>query len=404
MKPMNFIPTIGKRLLLWLLPLFPSLLVQASVPIAEPPPIKPIVVIASTTERLKAIARFVLVEGTLWAEVYSHSIDSVEGPIPCWTYATVGMQSVNQKEMLLTVKREKGEAEDAFDRFLPNLFTSFYKFAQKGQVVDIGGITQLGPGGTPILGRPDFLGLIYTAPQSLPGLEVRPDQLTVLLVTQRELSLGLRLGMTRLLSRLGESVRYYPVPPWADRRRHEVFGPDSEETKSMLARVPGFDVPGMRVRIEDEDAASKDSEKVLPAPPGSLMKVNLPTGRVVLTVTSKAAPGLKKALSALNGQEVLCLHTELDPEADSCLVWKAGSTIPMAISKPGATGRHVTGNYLLLVGSQTTNAMKGVEDGFSFLLTSKDWERIREALSSGQALTLPGNDAMPALVIKGPTS
>jgi hypothetical protein len=242
-KPKPFRPCIGKRHLLWLLPLLPSLVVRASVPIEEPLPLKPIVAIRPTNGRLKPIARFALVEGKLWADVYSHSIDSVEGPIPCWTYVTVGMQSANQKEMLLTVKREKGEAEDAFDRFLPNLFTSFYKFAEKGQVVDIGGITQLGPGGTPILGRPDFLGLIYTAPQSLPGIEVRPDQLTVLLVTQRELSLGRRLGMTRLLSRLGESVRYYPAPPWADRKRQEVFGPDGEENKgSALNRVgnPGL--------------------------------------------------------------------------------------------------------------------------------------------------------------------
>jgi hypothetical protein len=58
---------------------------------------------------------------------------------------------------------------------------------------------------------------------------------------------------------------------------------------------------------------------------------------------------------------------------------------------------------VFLKSNQPTNSMKGLEDGFSFLLTSKDWERIREALSSGQALTLPGNGAMPALVIKAST-
>jgi hypothetical protein len=243
--------------------------------------------------------------------------------------------------------------------------------------------------------------LIYTAPQTLPGMEVRPDQLTVLLVTQRELSLGLRMGMTRLLSRLGESARYYPAPPWADRKRHEVYGPDSEETKSLLARVSAINVPGVRVSIENAENGPNDPAMGLPALPGSMTKVNLPTGRVVLTVTPEGAPRLKKAISELKAPGLLCLHAELDPEADACLVWKAGGTGPMAISKPGATGRRVAGNYLLLVGGQAANSMKGVEDGFCFLLTSKDWERVREALSSGQALTLPGNDATPALVVKG---
>ena len=351
--------------------------------------------------RLKPIARFVLVEGKLWAEVYSHTIDTAGGPLPCWTYATVGMRSANQKEMLLTVKREKGEPESAFDRFLPNLFTSFYQLALQGQSVDVGGYTQLGRGGTSILGRTDFLGLIYTAPQPLPGIQVSADQLAVLLVTERELKLALRLGTTRLLSRLGESTRYYPVPPWADRHRQEVYGPDTEEFKSLLAKMPGITVPGVRVRIEDEQKAAGSVRKVAP-PPGGGMMVTLPSGRVVLTVTSQAAPSLKKALSELKTPDMLCLHTEMDPEADSCLVWKAGESTPTAISKPGSLGEHVAGNYLLLVGGQTSNEMKGIEDGFSFLLTSKDWASIREALASGHPFTLPGNGSMPTLVINWP--
>jgi len=352
-------------------------------------------------ERLKPIARFALVEGKLWAEVYSHTLDTVEGPLPCWTYATVGMRSANKKEMLLTVKREKGEPETVFDRFLPNLFTSFYQFAQKGQCVDVGSYTQLGHGGTPILGRSDLLGLIYTTPQPLQGIEITADHLAVILVTERELKLGLSLGMTRLLSRLGEATRYYPVPPWADRKRPEVYAPDTEELKSLLAKMPGITVPGVRVRIDNEGKASSDSKRVAP-PPGGGMMVKIPSGRVVLTVTPQAAPRLKKAISESKTPDLLCLHTEVDPEADSCFVWKAGEAKPMVISKPGSTAERVAGNYLLLLGGQTSNEMKGIEDGFSFLLTSKDWLRIREALASGQAFTLPGNGSMPALEFNWP--
>lgn len=349
-------------------------------------------------EGLKPIARFVLVEGKLWAEVYSHTLDTVEGPLPCWTYATVGMRSANQKEMLLTVKREKGEPETAFDRFLPSLFTSFYQFAQKGQCVDVGSYTQLGHGGTPILDRPDFLGLIYTAPQPLQDIEVTADHLAVILVTERELKLGLSLGMTRLFSRLGEASRYYPVPPWADRNRPEVYAPDTEELKSLLAKMPGITIPGVRVRIDNEGKALNDSKKVAP-PPGGGMMVKLPSGRVLLTVTPQAAPRLKKAISESKTPDMLCLHAEMDSDADACLVWKAGESKPMAISKPGSLGERVAGNYLLLLGGQASNEMKGIEDGFSFLLTPKDWTRIREALSSGQSITLPGNDSMPTLVL-----
>lgn len=47
-----------------------------------------------------------------------------------------------------------------------------------------------------------------------------------------------------------------------------------------------------------------------------------------------------------------------------------------------------------------TDAMKGVEDGFSYLLTKQDFERVQAALASGQPLTLPGTNGMPALVIQ----
>lgn len=176
MKPTTF------RSALWIAPLIGlvaslPLRAQAIPGLPDNSPLTLSKIPIGTPEGLKPIARFALVEGKLWAAVYSHTLDTVAGPLPCWTYATVGMQSAGQKEMLLTIKREEDEPETAFDRFLPNLFTAFYQFAQKGQRVDVGSYTQLGRGGTPLLGRSDFIGLIYTAPQPLKGIEVKADYL-----------------------------------------------------------------------------------------------------------------------------------------------------------------------------------------------------------------------------------
>jgi len=260
------------------------------------PPVLTPMTASTAPDRLKPIGRFQLIEGKLWAEVYAPTLQTQDGPLPCWTYATVGLRSVGQKEMLLTIKREKGEDASAYDRFLPNLFTTFYQLAQNGQRVDIGGFTQLGKGGTPLLGRADLLGLLYAAPQPIPGLEISPDHLMVLLATERELKLALSLGETRFLSRLGHATRYYPVPPWADRKRPEVYGPEAEERKSLLGKVHCTAVPGVKVRLENRKTASIETQKKT-APPGSGMMVSLPTGRLLLTVSPRGAQSLKKAAS-----------------------------------------------------------------------------------------------------------
>jgi hypothetical protein len=207
------------------------------------------------------------------------------------------------------------------------------------------------------------------------------------------------LGSPRIEPRLRDAFRYYPTPPWADRTRREVLESDGEEAKSLLARVPGLSLPGVRVRIEDEiDPAMAASGPQ--AAPGHDRMLNLPSGQIVLTVTPEATTGLRNAASAHMGSGVLCLHAELDPEADTCLVWKPGSPAPRAISKPDGTGRRVAGTFLILVGEQTSDAMKMVEDGFSFLLTRQDFERVRTALAEGRDLTLPHTGAMPALIVR----
>jgi hypothetical protein len=51
-------------------------------------------------------------------------------------------------------------------------------------------------------------------------------------VTREEAEAVIEYGHARILGRLGQSVRYFPTPPWADRRRAPVVGAD--EKRSIL--------------------------------------------------------------------------------------------------------------------------------------------------------------------------
>ncbi len=345
----------------------------------------------------KVLATFLLVKDKLAARVYAHTLETAQGPLPCWTYVTEGMRIAGQKEMLLTIQRDKDEDEMAFDRFLPRLFTIFYQLAEKGQRVDVGGYSQIAPGGLPLLGREDFLGILYIAPQAMPGVPVEPDQLAAVLVTEREVKLSLEFGQTRILARLGLAKRYFPTPPWSDRHRPEVVGTDAEEQASRIAKTSRDHIPGAYVRMENEiPALAQAADKVAP---GENREFTPPRGRLVLTITSRGAAKIRNLAIAAKDSGGVCLLAGLDPKADACMVWRPGVQGPSAIAPPGGIGDRVSGNHLFLAGGREANIMRPLEDGYAYLFTKEDWTRVIQALTAGESITIPGTRTEPSFVV-----
>ena len=55
-----------------------------------------------------------IVPGALSAMVHSHKLSLLQGEILCWSYVSKGLEAVKHPELVITLRREVDEPEDAF--------------------------------------------------------------------------------------------------------------------------------------------------------------------------------------------------------------------------------------------------------------------------------------------------
>jgi hypothetical protein len=94
-------------------------------------------------------------------------------------------------------------------------------------------------------------------------------------------------------------------------------------------------------------------------------------------------------VQALPTNVPVALLTDLEQNADACLVWEAGQTEPAAITPPGSQGSRVAGCFVLFCPEQDVDGGQILEDGFVVTLTTASWETVRRALVEGRSLSLP---------------
>jgi hypothetical protein len=85
------------------------------------------------------------------------------------------------------------------------------------------------------------------------------------------------------------------------------------------------------------------------------------------------------------------LTTDVDPAADGCLIWRAGQREPCAITPPGSSGARLSGAFVLLVPEQPSDGGQVFEDGFGMFLSKRSAAALRDALSSGEPLSVQGS-------------
>ncbi len=307
--------------------------------------------------RAKAAQQFPLtveiIPDELVGRVFLHEIEAAGERIPCWSYVSDGLRAHEQKEVVVTLRRERGEAAGDYPEDPLHFFATLYRLAAQGGCVDVGGQSELG--------TRRFFGhhLLYADAQPLPGVALPLPCLTVVLINDEELRGVRAFGSTRVLSRMGHAASHYPFPTWVERKRRGVPLGGAFE-KSVLTKL------GLRI-----------SGKIV---------VSLHDNRITLGIQRELHDRLRDAQLP---DAPLALIALRDPDANACLVWEPGQDEPTAISPPGSDGSRVSGAYAVVLGEQPHDGGKLFEDGFIIELTDLSWAKFRRALLGGTDLVLP---------------
>jgi hypothetical protein len=335
-----------------------------------------------------------VIPGELTVSIHAHTLTAPSGPVPCWTYVSDGLWPLGQKEIVFTVQRRAGEAKEAYPRDLFQLYAIIHRFAADQQLVDVGGCTTLNHDAA-LLGRKGFAGVLYCPPQLLNDVRIPAPSLTALVLTGNELAAAQQHGAVRMMATLGRRHRYFPTAPWADRDRDELASPEDLE-QSLLAKVSRVTIHAASVRLESE----VKSESGQPAPgPGGNKGFALGESRIVLRLRPAAAAILKELSTQFSADSTFALIVGPDPSAQACLSWEPGQKDMFGISAPDGAGGLFAGNFILFLPEQQEDGGQVLEDGFLMHLRDSTWERIRKALATGQALSIPSAPGKSALEI-----
>ncbi|MBX9669343.1 MAG: DUF3480 domain-containing protein [Candidatus Obscuribacterales bacterium] len=310
--------------------------------------------------------RFEIVPNELFAIINLHDMQQGNSSFSCWSYVSDGLNRVGQKELAILIKQESKETEHDYPMDPLGLFLTVRQYAEQGSFVTEGDVTEFGESG---FIDPKFRAMAYLRPLGIAGLDEPSSFLSCVLLTDEELEIARRFGLTRILSLLGYSYSHFPCPPWVDRGRKSVIDNTIKEgmDASILAKIPQFAIPGVRVQL----AATK-------------LSIRCPFG---------LQDGFNELLKQIPIEAPMVISTELDPDSNALLVWQATmENGPSAITPPGSDGSRVCGCSVLIFPEQDESNAQVVEDSFLLSLATPDWINLRKALMSGEdaAVDTPG--------------
>jgi hypothetical protein len=291
------------------------------------------------------------------ARVFAHELHPQTGVVPCWSYVTEGLRAFGQHELVFTLVRPADRGAEHAPPDPLNLLRTIAGLAQQGRIVDVGGLTEVGPNG--LFGRPQLRGLVYQTAAPMDGVTLPPGTLAAVVLVGDELEVVKRFGALRVLARLGRMHNFWPTAPWCelDRAVSAPAGP------TVLEGVAAASMPGVAVVMANDHV----TVRIPRTTHASFTQAGLPPPEVALA-----------------------LLTVLDPSADSCLVWFPGQTSPEAISGPGSQGTRISGCFVVFVPQQQADGANVFEDGFAAMLTDASWGALRNALMTGTPITVQG--------------
>lgn len=294
-----------------------------------------------------------LVPGKLKVTVVKTWPKSREKEIPCWTYVSRGLCRHGQREVVLFL--EQAARETTFPREALRLFTAIDQSAADGRLLDAGDVTELRD--SPFPG----FHLAYVPAVVLPNLPISSTALCAILVTADELKAVGEFGFTRVMTRLGESGRFFPCPFWSDRSRPGNSFAESRQ-QSVLQKIPRLKVQGAHV--------------------------NLDGGQVWLRLPRGSGGVLATQLKDFPIEQAVVLLTDFDPVADGCLLWKPGQVEPAAIVSEHSARARLSGCFFLFGINPNHIGAKRLEDGYALSLPPGKAEAFRRAIAREEQFTV----------------
>jgi hypothetical protein len=340
---------------------------------------------ASDASTAGVVATEHVVAGKLTITVVAHTIATAQGNAACWSYVSEGLSGVGQKEIVFTVKRGPGEADRDYPRNILGFYGLVYQVASEGQWVDNGDTTILGPTSDGLFGA-RWRGIIYTDTIGMKGVDVRSGQLMAVVVSAAEVEVAQRMGVMRVLSRLGQANAFFPTTPWLDRDRSEVTSPGDLD-KSILVQTRTAHFAGATVH---QDSAGANPGADIPV--GKIRTVEVYPDLVTLTLPSKLPDDARQAIGALGDDDPVAILTGPDRTASMAIVWQPGQSAPTAIVAPDTAGARIAGNFVLFLPGRPENKASILEDGFVVELSADAWIRVRQAMARGEPISVSGGD------------
>lgn len=302
--------------------------------------------------------RFEIVPDELYAIVNLHDMQQGANAFSCWSYVSEGLNRLGQKELAILIRQKPDEETHEYPMDPLGLFLTVRQYAEQGSFVTEGDVTEFGESG---FVDPKFRAMAYLRPLGIAGMDEPNSVLSCVLLTEDELEIARRFGLTRVLSLLGYTFSHFPCPPWVDRDRNSCITDAMKEgmDASILSKVPHFAIPGVRVQLS-----------------GTTLSVRCPKG---------LEEGLNELLQQIPDEAPMVVSGELDPDANALLVWQATmENGPSAITPPGSDGSRVCGCSILFFPEQDETNAQVVEDSFLLSLKTPDWLNMRKAFMTGQ--------------------
>jgi len=281
----------------------------------------------------------------------------------CWNFATRGLTSVGQDEVVILL--EVGEDEQLPPREVFTMLQALYEQAGAGSpVAEMGHISV----GSDYLGSNAHGGWLFIrhSHQTVADLLLPPPPLLFAVLIMRWEIPWARVFPLRLMLRLGAEFRYYPAPLVSVRGRKPVYGEIGHTIMNVLADF-------------------KNYTYALPTIRG--MVIHMSTGRTDILLPKNRYDAVLKALNTSN-ETVLALGSNFSLSADSHLVAiqeENGNYQTQAINILNKE-RQVTGasfvvfNGALKSAANLTAKSSIVEDGLMVQVLPDNMVLVRKAL------------------------
>ena len=174
-------------------------------------------------------------------EVFHHEIYAWRKQHPCWTYVSNGLREYQQSEIVFSLLRRAGETVEQYPEAPIEWMRVVCELARQGVHLEIGQPVEVVIKGQPrvvisgrsvpvdeqkwksmtafrmfVHGNPLRQRIFLDPPKSFPAARHN-----VIAFTSEEAELIKSFGVTRVVSHLGLSHKWFPYPPWIDRDRKD---------------------------------------------------------------------------------------------------------------------------------------------------------------------------------------